>query len=61
LQAETVGQGSCGNSDVVRRTAAPGESGDPFVRQRLFSFGAKRSGEDLHVLKELIQAGKVAC
>jgi NADPH:quinone reductase-like Zn-dependent oxidoreductase len=31
----------------------------PFVRQRLASFEAKRSGEDLLVLKELIETGKV--
>jgi NADPH:quinone reductase-like Zn-dependent oxidoreductase len=32
----------------------------PFVGQRLVSFEAKRSGEDLRVLKELIEAGKVS-
>jgi len=32
----------------------------PFVGQRLVSFEAKRSGEDLQVLKELIEAGKVS-
>jgi len=32
----------------------------PFVSQRLVSFEAKRSGEDLRVLKELIEAGKVS-
>jgi NADPH:quinone reductase-like Zn-dependent oxidoreductase len=31
----------------------------PFVRQRLASFEAKQSGEDLRVLKELIEAGTV--
>jgi NADPH:quinone reductase-like Zn-dependent oxidoreductase len=31
----------------------------PFVRQRLAPFEAKRSGEDLRVLKELIEAGTV--
>jgi NADPH:quinone reductase-like Zn-dependent oxidoreductase len=32
----------------------------PFVSQRLTSFEAKRSGEDLQVLKELIEAGTVS-
>jgi hypothetical protein len=32
----------------------------PFAGQRLVPFDAKRSGEDLQVLKELIEAGKVA-
>jgi len=32
----------------------------PFVRQRLVPFVAKRSNEDLQVLKELIEAGKVS-
>jgi NADPH:quinone reductase-like Zn-dependent oxidoreductase len=31
----------------------------PFVRQRLVPFVAKQSGEDLRVMKELIEAGKV--
>ena len=31
----------------------------PFTRQRLVPFLAKRSGEDLRVVKELIEAGKV--
>jgi NADPH:quinone reductase-like Zn-dependent oxidoreductase len=31
----------------------------PFVSQRLTSFEAKQSGEDLRVLKELIEAGTV--
>jgi NADPH:quinone reductase-like Zn-dependent oxidoreductase len=31
----------------------------PFVRQRLVAFVAKQSGEDLRVLKELIEAGTV--
>ncbi len=31
----------------------------PFVRQRLVPFVAKRSGEDLRVVKELIEAGTV--
>jgi NADPH:quinone reductase-like Zn-dependent oxidoreductase len=31
----------------------------PFVSQRLTSFEAKRSGEDLQVLKELIEAGTI--
>jgi NADPH:quinone reductase-like Zn-dependent oxidoreductase len=31
----------------------------PFVSQRLSPFEAKRSKEDLRVLKELIEAGKV--
>jgi NADPH:quinone reductase-like Zn-dependent oxidoreductase len=31
----------------------------PFVRQRLVPFVAKRSGEDLQVMKELIEAGTV--
>jgi NADPH:quinone reductase-like Zn-dependent oxidoreductase len=32
----------------------------PFVSQRLGAFEARRSGEDLQVLKELIEAGKVS-
>jgi NADPH:quinone reductase-like Zn-dependent oxidoreductase len=31
----------------------------PFVRQRLLPFEAKRSGDDLRVMKELIEAGTV--
>jgi NADPH:quinone reductase-like Zn-dependent oxidoreductase len=32
----------------------------PFVSQRLVPFLAKRSGEDLQLVRELIEAGKVS-